>query len=251
MKIQSRHAILAAMAGITNGDFASQIIETGCVGKVSIGGYSIGKEMIEAARESTTRGRIEFTTLLGEEAAEIALELEKISSITDTIVNLRINNPEDATSFARNLSERIPSYPIIEVNAHCRQQEFLERGGGQNLIHRPEVLSRILSIFKSKDFAISLKIRGNSVDSHSLSKMVNNWEIDYLHVDSYRNGVFGTDLNLLTTFVELIQTKVIGNNSVVDLQSANDILETGANYFSIARGVRNNSRIFCSLVKNI
>ena len=81
--------------------------------------------------------------------------------------------------------------------------------------------------------------------------MVNNLEIDYLHIDSYRNGVQGTDLHLLTTFKELVQTEVIGNNSVVDLQSAEAILATGVNYFSIARGVHQNSNIFCTLVKGI
>ena len=239
MRIYPSHAILAAMAGITDGNFASKIFETGCVGKVSIGGYSVGKEMINASLESTLRGRSEFTMRSGEEANIIASELEKISEPADTVY------------FARSLSENITSIPIIEVNAHCRQQEILERGGGQNLIHRPEILSRILSIFKSKDFTVSLKIRGNDVDTHSFSKMVNNLEIDYLHIDSYRNGVQGTDLHLLTTFKELVQTEVIGNNSVVDLQSAEAILATGVNYFSIARGVHQNSNIFCALVKGI
>jgi len=48
--ISSQSAILAAMAGITDGFFVDQFFKTGLVGKVTIGGYSIGEKMIEAAR---------------------------------------------------------------------------------------------------------------------------------------------------------------------------------------------------------
>ena len=250
MKISPSQVILAGMAGITNGEFAARFYDTGCLGKVTIGGYSIGKEMINAAVESTQRGRTEFVMQLGEEADYIAHELENITSISNTIVNVRINDPEDTKSFARELSERISSSPIIEVNAHCRQQEFVENGGGQSLIYRPEILSHVLSIFKSKDFTISLKIRGNTVDPRSFAQLVNNWGVDYLHVDSYQTGMAGTDLNLLTSFVRFSQTEVIGNNSVVDLESAEAILKTGVDYFSVARAAKKKNSFFCSLVKD-
>lgn len=250
MGISPSQVILAAMAGITDGKFAARVFETGCVGKVTIGGYSVGKEMISAAVESTQRGRKEFMMKVGEEAIKIADELENLTSVSDTIINMRINNPEAALSFANKLSETISSRPIMEVNAHCRQQEFLDKGGGQNLIKRPEVLSSILSIFKSKDFPVSLKIRGNTVDPRSFSYLVNNWGIDYLHIDSYRNGVEGTDLHLLTKFIQFSQTKVIGNNSIVDLESAKDILNTGADFISVARAAKRNRRIFHLLVKS-
>ncbi|MHA2139366.1 MAG: tRNA-dihydrouridine synthase [Candidatus Hodarchaeales archaeon] len=250
MNLSPSHAVLAAMAGVTNGDFAALIFENGCVGKVTIGGYSIGKEMINAAVELTLRGRSEFPIQLGEEANFIVQELDKLPSNSNTIVNVRLNNPEETLSFAREFSERISVIPIIEVNAHCRQQEILEKGGGQNLTQRPETLSRILSIFKSKDFPTSLKIRGNTVDPRSFSKLVNDWGIDYLHIDSYRNGIEGTDLTLLTSFTSFNQSEVIGNNSVVDQRSAKAILDTGASYFSVARAARKNHDFFCSLVKD-
>jgi TIM-barrel protein len=250
MNLSPSHAVLAAMAGVTNGDFASLVYENGCVEKVTIGGYSIGKEMIKAAVESTLRGRTEFPTQPGEEAEYIAHELDKLPSVTNTIVNVRVNNPEETSSFVKEFSERISAFPIIEVNAHCRQQEFLEKGGGQSLIHRPEILSRIISIFKSKDFILSLKIRGNTVDPRSFSKLSNTWGLDYLHIDSYQNGVEGTDLSLLTSYIKCNQSEVIGNNSVVDQRSAKAILETGASYFSVARAAWKNPDFFCSLVKS-
>ena len=52
MNISTQNCILAAMAGITNGKFASQFINTKQVGKVTIGGYPIGKEMRQAAESS-------------------------------------------------------------------------------------------------------------------------------------------------------------------------------------------------------
>lgn len=251
MKIDPSRVILAAMAGITDGEFAARVYSTGLVGRVTIGGYAIGKEMTLASKQSTQRGRDEFIFPGGEEAKFIAHELEKIPQKTDVIINVRSNNSEESFSFIKAFSDRISIYPLIEVNAHCRQQEILDKGGGENLVHRPKILSNIISVFKSQDFLVSLKIRGNTVDPRSFSKILNRWEVDYLHIDSYRDGEEGTDLNLLNQFSEHCRAEMIGNNSVIDQKSARAILDTGVNFFSVARAAGENPEIFRIIVKGL
>ncbi len=249
MSLSKQKCILAAMAGTTNGEFAAHFYNTHQVGKVSIGGYPIGKEMIQAAILATRRGRTEFVLKDGEETSSIVQEIDCIKSPSDTIINLRVNSIDDVKHFIKQLSSEITFKPIIEINVHCQQQEFLSAGGGQSLIKRPSLLREMIHVIQAYDYTISLKVRGNRVDPESFSKIVNSWNIDYLHVDSYETGKQGTDLKRLKEFVYHCQTSVIGNNSVIDYISAQNVLKTGVEFFSVARAARSNSNIFNKIIK--
>ena len=76
------------------------------------------------------------------------------------------------------------------------------------------------------------------------SRIVNKHEIEYIHVDSYRKNVLGTDLELLKEYVMWCNSPIIGNNSVKDKKSAEAILKTGARYFSVARAAIKDNQIF-------
>ncbi|UCG90249.1 MAG: hypothetical protein JSU57_00555 [Candidatus Heimdallarchaeota archaeon] len=243
-------SILAAMAGITDGDFANYCLLEGGAGMVTIGGYPIGREMITASVKVAQRGRKEFILQVGKEASEILREAQIISSLTSLIINLRLNNLKDTRKFIHRFEDLIIERPIIEINAHCRQSEISQIGGGQGLLQRFDVLTNIIKAFHSKDFKISLKVRGNVIHPDILIPRVNQWQLDFLHIDSYKTGEKGTDLGLLEHYVNEINAPLIGNNSVVDKKSAQAILSTGAQYFSVARAARKNPLIFKTFVKN-
>ncbi len=243
-------SILAAMAGITNGDFAKQCLIEGEAGMVTIGGYPIGTEMIKASFKIAQRGRDEFILHVGKESDEIISEAHKIPDFSRLIINLRLNSSKEARKFTRNLGELISEKPILEINAHCRQSEITHLGGGQGLLQRFDVLTDIIKKFQSKDFKISLKIRGNAIKSNSIISQIKQWQLDFLHIDSYKNGTIGTDLVLLEEYTKETNIPIIGNNSVVDIASAQAILNTGARYFSIARAARSNPTIFRTLLKH-
>ncbi|MFX1515621.1 MAG: hypothetical protein ACFFC6_04870 [Promethearchaeota archaeon] len=242
-------SILAAMAGITNGDFANQCLTEGGAGMVTVGGFPIGKEMILASSIIAQRGREEFILHEGEEHKEILKEIHTITDLSLLIINLRLNNSEEAKKFARNFGNLLPVKPTIEINAHCRQPEIIQFGGGQGLLQRFEVLSEIIKAFQSENFSISLKIRGNAINPNFLIPQVERWHINFLHIDSYKEGVIGTDLALLKFYTTKTNVPIIGNNSVVDYPSAQAILTTGVQYFSVARAARKNPEIFKGLLK--
>jgi TIM-barrel protein len=250
MGLSRNPSILAAMAGITNGDFARNCLENGA-GMATIGGYSIGREMIRASVKITRRGRQEFILPIGKESEEITRETQKISSISNLIVNLRLNNPKNALEFARKFESLNKEKPILEINAHCRQREITQLGGGQGLLQRFNVLSEIINILHSKDYLISLKFRGNAISPDELIPQINKLQLDFLHIDSYKIGEEGTDLVLLKHYTNVVNTPIIGNNSVVDIESAQTIMETGVQYFSIARAAKKNPSIFRSIVKHL
>ena len=250
MKISSRQAILAAMAGITDSSFGSEIYNIGYVGKLTLGGYPIGKSMIIASKSAVNRGRTEFILQENLEAVYISKELEKLPSEADIIINLRINDPEETKRFINHLSSIVFSKPIIEINAHCQQIEFMKKGGGQYLLKRLPVLEKIIMIIQRSDFCTSLKIRGNAVIPRKFIQIVNKWNLDYLHIDSYTRGKEGADLTLLKEFVSHSNVSIIGNNSVVCADSAKAILQTGAEFFSVARAARKDKSIFKAIINH-
>lgn len=244
-------SVLAAMAGITNGDFSNHCLVEGGAGFVTIGGYSIGKEMIRASIKSKQRGRNEFILNYREEEKEIHHEISKISDSSRVIINLRVNTYFVAKNFAIRFRDLLNNdQPTLEINAHCRQTEIVEKGGGQGLLQRIDTLEKIVKAFQSEDFKVSLKIRGNTVPPSFLIPQIEKWHLDFLHIDSYKEGSSGTDLKLLNHYTKALDIAIIGNNSVIDLQSALAILNTGASYFSIARAAQRNPSIFSNLLKH-
>ncbi|UCE14112.1 MAG: hypothetical protein JSV04_02775 [Candidatus Heimdallarchaeota archaeon] len=243
-------SVLAAMAGITDGDFAQFCLKRGGAGMVTIGGYPVGREMIQASIKIAQRGRKEFILQSGNESRDLLREANKIKDVSSLIINLRLNQSKEAKKLAQEFTEIITEKPIIEINAHCRQVEITEEGGGQSLLYRSKVLNDIIRNFHSRDFRISLKIRGNAISPDVFSHQVCQWPLDFLHIDSYQVGRKGTDLDLLTKYTQILDISIIGNNSVTDFQSAKAILNTGARFFSIARAAQKNPSIFYSLVKH-
>ncbi|MFX0207697.1 MAG: tRNA-dihydrouridine synthase [Candidatus Hodarchaeota archaeon] len=250
MKYSKNPSVLAAMTGITTGSFANKCLIHGGAGIVTIGGYPVGKEMILASKEAVQRGRMEFILRDGSEANEISKEALKVSDLSNLIINLRFNKIKDMKRFSSLLSNLLGEKPILELNAHCRQPEYVRRGGGQNLLKRLDTLNNLIKVCRSKDFRISLKIRGNSIVPDLLIPRIDQWHLDFLHIDSYQVGRDCTDLELLREYTQRINTPVIGNNSVVDFKSAKAILDAGAQLFSVARAAEKNPIIFKDIVKD-
>ena len=243
-------SVLAAMAGITNGDFAKQCLIEGGAGMVTIGGYPIGKEMIIASSKIAQRGREEFILHFGKEDVEILNETHGLQDLSRLIVNIRVKSPKEASRFAQNFHDLLLEEPIIEINAHCRQPEVTKLGGGQSLLQRFDVLTEIICAFQFRNFKISLKLRGNAINPQALIPQVEKWQVDFLHIDAYKDGIMGTDLDLLEFYSARTNIPIIGNNSVVDFRSAQAILNTGVNYFSVARAARNDPNIFKTILKH-
>ncbi|MFX0049665.1 MAG: tRNA-dihydrouridine synthase [Candidatus Hermodarchaeota archaeon] len=250
MKHSKNPSVLAAMAGITTGLFANKCLIVGGAGKVTIGGYPVGREMIRASEEVVRRGRMEFILQNGKEANEISKEAQRVSELSNLIINLRFNKTKDIRQFSNRFSGLLAEKPILELNAHCCQPEYIRRGGGQSLLKRLDIITYSIKVCQSKDFRVSLKIRGNSILPSFLIPKIDHWELDFLHIDSYQIGKDCTDLELLRDYAQRINTPVIGNNSVVDLKSAKAILDTGAQLFSVARAAQKNPLIFKDIMKD-
>lgn len=228
--------VVAPMAGITDAEFLNKVIPFG-FNVATLGGYSLDAPTIEASEKIIRRGRKEFVFPLNETFAHIENEIASIKNVHSNVkvsVNVRSTTPQPIIDIGN-----IENLDIVEINCHCRQEEILNVGCGQEMLKRPDLGDFISQVVDNVACEVSVKIRANvdGVDNLKIARLIEQAGADYLHIDAMKKGVFDADYNLLENICNNVQIKVIGNNSVNNEVNAQKMIETGVNGFSIARGV--------------
>jgi TIM-barrel protein len=231
--------VLSAMAGVNNAEFCMNHP----VGLAILGGFSADKASIEAARKAVKRGRREF--VFEEPVEGIEEEVKKLlnSSFKGVFaINIRsakIDGYLNAAEIARKYRG------IVEINAHCRQPEFIGIKCGQWLIFHPEELCRIVNEVV-KIAPVSVKVRGGlGVNYSKVASMLRKAGCQIIHIDAMIPGG-GCDLSLVKEISKGGFT--IGNNSVIDVESAEGMLKAGARMVSAARAVLKDRSFFKKLL---
>nr|WP_292782992.1 tRNA-dihydrouridine synthase [Methanobrevibacter sp.] len=228
--------VVAPMAGITDAKFLNKVIPFG-FNVATLGGYSLDAPTIEASEKIIQRGRKEFVFPLNETFAHIENEIASIKNVHSNVkvsVNVRSTTPQPIIDIGN-----IENLDIVEINCHCRQEEILNIGCGQEMLKRPDLGDFISQVVDNVACEVSVKIRANvdGIDTLKIARLIEQAGADYLHIDAMKKGVFDADYNLLENICNNVQIKVIGNNSVNNEANAQKMIETGVNGFSIARGV--------------
>ncbi|MCZ7399084.1 MAG: methanogenesis marker 9 domain-containing protein [Candidatus Methanoperedens sp.] len=232
---------LASMAGITDSRFASRF---GNAGLVILGGYNIDELTNEAARKEIDRGRSEFVSDNPIEFLE--KELEAAKGITTIAVNVRAASVEPfikAGQIARK------SGAILEINAHCRQPEITALGAGEALLKDIPRLCEYIGEIKKTGVVLSVKTRANVVNDVELARAIEKAGADIIHIDAMHPD--GMDTGVIKRVRNSTGLFIIGNNSVVDFESAKEMFSHGADMVSLARAVRSNPEIINRLVYDV
>ena len=240
MKIRFKNRlVLSAMAGINDHRFCSKFPAA----MVVLGGFSADEKAMEASKKTLLRGRREF--IFDDPVEGIRREIEGLLENFDGAfaVNVRSASLEGYLKAAEVVSG---FGGFLEINAHCRQPEFLEIGCGQALLgstRLPSIVEEVSEVCNT-----IIKIRGGlSLDYPKLAKQLRKAGAFMLHVDAMIAGG-GADLELIKSISNEIFT--IGNNSVVDVFSAKKMLESGAKLVSAARAVLKDEKFFEKLLKD-
>ena len=228
--------VVAPMSGITNANFLNKVIPLG-FDVATLGGYSLDVPTIEASKKIIARGRAEFDFPLDEIFTHIQNEVNSIKSVHSSVkvsANVRATTPQPIIDVGN-----IKDLDIVEINCHCRQEEILSIGCGQEMLNRPDLSNFISEIVDNVKSEVSVKIRANveGTDTLKLSKLIEDAGADYLHVDAMKKGVFEADWELLSEICNNVNIKVIGNNSVNSRENLEKMVNTGVDGFSIARSV--------------
>ncbi|WP_406536527.1 tRNA-dihydrouridine synthase [Methanobrevibacter sp.] len=224
------------MAGITNADFLNKVIPYG-FNVATLGGYSLDDPTIDASKKIIERGRKEFDFPLDMIFSHIGNEVSSIKKVHPNVkvsANVRATTPQPIIE-----AGNIKNLDIVEINCHCRQDEILAIGCGQNMLNRPDLSDFISEIVDNVKSEVSVKIRANvdGTDTFRIASLVEDAGADYLHIDAMKKGVFDADWELLEKICSNANIKVIGNNSVNSEENVKKMISTGVYGFSIARSV--------------
>ncbi|MBQ6349570.1 MAG: tRNA-dihydrouridine synthase [Methanobrevibacter sp.] len=224
------------MAGISNSDFLNKVIPYG-FDVATLGGYSLDTPTIEASKKIVERGRKEFDFPLDEIFSHIENEVDSVKEVHNDVkvsANVRATTPQPIIEIGK-----IRNLDIVEINCHCRQEEIMSVGCGQEMLKRPDFENFISEVVDNVGCEVSVKIRANidGVDTLEVAKQVENAGADYLHVDAMKKGVFDADYNTVKKICDNTEIKVIGNNSLNCEDNIKKMIETGVYGFSMARAV--------------
>ena len=228
--------VVAPMAGITDAEFLNKVIPYG-FDVATLGGYSLDQPTIDASRKIIERGRNEFDFSLDEIFSHIESEVNSIKKVHSNVkvsANVRATTPRPLIK-----AGNIKNLDIIEINCHCRQDEIVAMGCGQEMLNRQDLADFISEVVDNVDSEVSVKIRANveGIDTLAIAHLIEDAGADYLHIDAMKKGVFEADWELLTEICNNVDIKVIGNNSVNSRENLEKMIDTGVDGFSIARSV--------------
>lgn len=230
--------VLSAMAGINNADFCLRQKAA----LVIMGGFNADDKAIKAAKKVVARGRREF--IFDEPIDGIENEIKRIYNKKKFAVNVRSASIDGYVEVAKIVKKY---NGIVEINAHCRQPEFVDIGCGQYLLFNQEKLIEIVKEV-SKICTTAVKIRGSlEIDYLELAKQLRKVGCKIIHVDAMiPDGL--CDLKLIGRISKTGFT--IGNNSFIDVQSGEAMIKAGAKMASAARAVLKNPKFFDEMLKS-
>ncbi len=228
--------VVAPMAGITNADFLNKVIPFG-FNVATLGGYSLDKPTLEASVNIVERGRKEFIFPLDDIYNHIESEVASIKKVHNDVkvsANVRATSPQPIIDVGK-----IKDLDIVEINCHCRQEEIIAVGCGQQMLFRSDLGDFISQVVDNVNCEVSVKIRANveGIDTLKIANLIEDAGATYLHIDAMKKGVFDADWELLKEISDNVDIKVIGNNSVNSELNVKKMIDFGVDGFSIARSV--------------
>jgi TIM-barrel protein len=236
------HVILAAMAGICDGKFCFEAAKAGA-GMVILGGINFDTPTISAGLKIKARGRSEFNVEIGNLEnfliQEVAIAKKETAPVA---VNIRAATQKGLLKAAEAVQKS--GADAFELNAHCRQPEITQVGGGEALLSNPEKLIEwIKSLKEILKIPLIVKWRANVVDDVSLAKVLESLGVDALHIDAMKPDYPEADLETIRRVSKKSKTFLIGNNSVTNVNKALKMLKAGAQAVSVARHTRSDPKI--------
>ena len=217
---------LASLSGEADAEWAAEGAEW--AGAAFLGGVCLDEPTRAAARAMVARrDRSEFLP-----DDPIAFVDRQLSALDGVDVRAGVNVRSTSTRPVREAAEVAAEHgAILELNAHCRQDELCAAGAGETLLREPERLEPLVSTAAAAGADVSVKVRTelDGVDLVDVAQQVEAAGADWLHVDAMDSESAVADLADATDLF------LIANNGVRGQESVWEYLDYGADAVSVGR----------------
>jgi TIM-barrel protein len=221
----SPRVALASLSGASDATWARRASEyAGCA---FLGGVALDRQTREAARELVARDREEF--LPSDPIEFIDQELAALDDAPLTVgFNVRSATPDpirEAAAVCRDYGA------VIEINAHCRQDEMCAANAGETLLKDTDRLCEYVRAANETGATTSVKVRAEvmGVDLPETSKRISEAGADIVHVDAMDSE------RRIRAIVDTSDAFVVANNGVRDRETVREYLSYGADAVSVGR----------------
>jgi TIM-barrel protein len=196
-------------------------------GAAFLGGIALDEGTRSAAREMVDRDRTEF--LPPDPVAFIDDQLDALADV-DIVPGFNVRTAT-LDPLARAASICASHGAILEINAHCRQDEMCVAGAGESLLRDGDRLCEQVRTASDAGATVSVKLRTevSGVDLPALAPRLEAAGADMLHVDAMDSEF------VIGAITETTDVPVIANNEVRDRGSVEEYLSYGAAAVSVGR----------------
>jgi len=223
-KLPFRLAV-ASLSGESDADWANNAAPY--VGGAFLGGVALDEPTREAARELVARDRNEF--LPDDPVAFVDDQLARVADAPiQPAFNVRAVSPGPVREAAAVCRDR---GAVLEINAHCRQDEMCAVGAGESLLRDPQRLCSSVNEAAGAGATVSVKVRTelDGVDLPAVARRVDEAGADIVHVDAMDSEP------VVGAVAAATEAAVVANNGVRDRETAWEYLEDGADAVSVGR----------------
>jgi len=192
-----------------------------------LGGIALDADARGAARELVARGREEF--LPDDPLAFVDAQLD---SLDDAPIRAGMNVRSATVDPIREAAAVCADHgAILEINAHCRQDELCAVGCGETLLRDTDRLVRYVAAASDAGATVSVKVRAevDGVDLPATARAVADAGADVIHVDAMDSEPRIVDVAAAS------DAFVLANNGVRGRTTAWEYLAYGADGVSVGR----------------
>ncbi|EMA07787.1 TIM-barrel protein, putative [Haloarcula vallismortis] len=220
---------LASLSGEANASWARAVESQ--VGCAFLGGIALDDRTREAAQAMTDRDRSEFLP-----DDPVAFVDDQLASLADAPLRPAFNVRSATLAPVERTAAVCQRHDaIVEINAHCRQDEMCAAGAGEALLRDPERLATFVEAAASTGATVSVKGRAE-LDGVSLPAIAHAIEAaggDMFHVDAMDSE------SVIAEVTDATDLFVVANNGVRGAETAQEYLAYGADAVSVGRASDN------------
>lgn len=216
---------VASLSGESDAEWARTASEH--AGAAFIGGIALDAETRDAARRLVARERNEFLP-----DDPVAFVDEQLAALADVPIRPGVNVRSVTLPPIREAAAVCSRHDaMLELNAHCRQEEMCAVGAGQSLLRNPDHLRRQVRTAADAGATVSVKVRAEVPDVNlpDVARQAVAAGAEIIHLDAMDSE------HVVADVADATDCFLVANNGVRDEATVAEYLDYGADAVSVGR----------------